>query len=103
MQSPVTLAANKEFVAHFATLGTPGTLVQFAWCYVVGNEGSATLTVRHRKRIGGQPVVTTMNIDVPGMAALPLINSEAPETSEVHILAGSAGFKGQLQIDIPNF
>ena len=97
MDTKIGLAAGQQFRMSFATRGVAeGGLLQFAWLYVTGEAGSATVQVTDTDGIP-QPI---FEVAVPGGFASVLRQSQAPKVTEAVVTAGNGGFRGEIHIDL---
>ena len=97
MDTTIALEANQQFRVNLATRGVAASgLIQFAWLYVSGEAGSATVQVTDNDGVA-QPPGT---VPVPGMFASVLRESEPPIMTEIVITAGGGGFRGAVHIDL---
>lgn len=96
--SMLNLSAGETYTARFATLGTLGDLVQFAWVYVVHSSGDADVTVHDRLRSDGTSDTNTFRVPAKGLVAVPVRRSEFPQQSEIRIVASANGFRGEIHI-----
>ena len=97
MVTIIALSANQNYHINFATRDNAATgLLQFAWLYVTGETGSATVQVTDTNGVAQPPG----EVPVPGIFASVLRQSEPPKMTEVVITAGSGGFRGTLNIDL---
>ena len=97
MVTKINLSAGQQYHARFATRAVAESgLLRFAWIYVTGKKGSASLRVTDTDGIA-QP---SAEVPVPGMFAGVLRQSSVPNLTEVVLTAGSDGFRGELEIDV---
>lgn len=97
MVTTIALSANQQYRVSLATRANATVgLLQFAWLYVTGEVGSATVQITDTNGVA-QPFAT---VPVPGMFASVLRESEPPTKTEVVITAGAGGFRGAIHIDL---
>ena len=97
MVTTLTLTAGGEYVVQLATWGSGAAgLLQFAWVYVEGAVGTATLAVSDTDGQDHGP----WPVPVPGVLGSVIRESTPPIMTEIRLLAGSSGFRGTLTIEL---
>jgi photosystem II stability/assembly factor-like uncharacterized protein len=97
MGTTISLSPGEQYPVFFATRGvSAGGLLQFAWLFVMGETGSATLTVTDTDGVAHPP----FDVPVPGTIGSVLRESQAPTLTKAIITAGAGGFRGEFRIDL---
>ncbi len=98
MKTEIRIPKDGEYLAEFATYGVGSAgLLRFAWVYVTGYDGKATVTIEDTDGEVRGP----SNVPVPGMFSSVIRESSGERTTKITVKAADGkGFKGELHVEL---
>lgn len=96
MNTAISLSKHEEFTMTFSSRILPGMRAQFGWAYVIGKSGAAKIRLVE----ASETTPPEETVQSPGAYASVVLQSPPPEKTEIKIIAGDDGFRGELQFDL---